>query len=1251
MCARSIANNQHVREADGMQENGFTHTDPVTGALARAGFEARLAERVDECRRLRLPCSLVVFDVDHFKSINDAFGHARGDDALAEVARRARGLIRAADALFRYGGDEFVLLLPGVDHARAMELAQRLLHAMRREPVLPDIPLSVTLSMGVATFPDDADSDATLFERADARNYAAKRQGRDRAVGEESANVDALPFHSLSRLVERDDELLELSAFIERLREHARAVLTIGGVQGAGRTALLNEAARRARQTGMTVIELRCTPRLKSQPHGALALALPALRRELSPSATPSAADVAARIENYLAENLRAEVLFTVDDAQHLDWSTRQVLRELIGTAGLAVVGLVMVGDPEATPYRAPHMSGIVARPLPAEALRVWLRMLLRWEPPADFIDWVARETQGAPRQVERLLTHLHGAGLLARRQERWFLHPDHRTVGGEGGAGSRWQPPAARHNLPAPLTSFIGRESELANVHQALARHRLVTLTGAGGTGKTRLSIEVANDLIEAHRDGVWLVELAAIRAGESEEDLVVQAIADTLGFRARGDAPRLASLTAWLATREVLLVLDNCEHLIAPVARAVSVILAACAGVRILASSREALGIAGEFAWRVPSLPTPAAADASPGALARFAAVRLFVERAAQVQSGFALGAANARHVAQIVQRLDGIPLAIELAAARMRSLRAEQIAERLDDSFRLLTDGNRGALPRHQTLRSLIDWSHGLLTDPERRLLRRLSVFAGSWSLEAAEASLAGEGLAAEDILNLLTRLVDKSLVVMEERNEWPRYRLLETIRQYAREHLVASGESEYSRNRHLEVMTAWAETTEPAVGAHDQQRWLAQLDEDVGNFREALRWAELRDAGRFLRLASALWRFWDLRGHAREGLDWLARALALQGDARTVLRARGLARAGYLARNLEDYRAAAEFGQQAMQLARQVEDAAALAMALFVKGASDLEFSRPDMALPALNEALHLFRQTGQHGFAGTTLIFLGFEAEQRNDLVAAREHMTQGLAEARRSGDARRIAHGLVRLGFVATAAGDARRAGDLYEEALRFAQRIGDKAYISNCIFLLGRTALFLDDTARAAALLESPVLVGEGAAAAERAWAHIERAKVAWADGDTNRCVAEAQRALDIGRASASEEQMASALVLLAQAARTAPAAGDARGLLAEAVRRFGISRKEGYCLCLDVAAMMAVQDGRMTRGARLLAARERLRAARFALDHYPFMRRQRTACEATARAALGAERFDAAWHEGLALTEEEAMHEAMAD
>jgi predicted ATPase/class 3 adenylate cyclase len=464
----------------------------------------------------------------------------------------------------------------------------------------------------------------------------------------------------------------------------------------------------------------------------------------------------------------------------------------------------------------------------------------------------------------------------------------------------------SSRTNLPAQLTSFVGRERELGEL-QALARaHRLVTVIGTGGTGKTRLMLQASAELVGEQADGVWLVELAPI----SDPEMIVQAVARGLGIREDGGRPLMDTVVDFLRTKSLLILLDNCEHLIGTCAELAEQVLASSSGVSLVASSREALGVTGEHVYQVPSLELPdeqLELDDHGGRGASFdkvrdaEAVRLFVERATAVLPSFTLTPADAPAVVEICRRLDGIPLAIELAAARVPLLSVQEIAMRLGDRFRLLTGGRRTALPRQQTLQALIDWSWDLLTEDERRLLRRLSVFAGGCTLEAAStvARLPDEavpgGDASLDTLDALGRLVGRSLVVVD-RGGSTRYHLLETIRQYARDRLVAADETTELRNRHLAFYLRLALDAEPKLLSPDLAAWLVRLDADADNLRAAIDWAFEEDPAAGLRLCVALSSYWRARSLA-EGLDHLRRAAEL---ARRIPRRTGSARCSRPAR---------------------------------------------------------------------------------------------------------------------------------------------------------------------------------------------------------------------------------------------------------------------------------------------------------------------------------------------------------------
>ena len=493
-------------------------------------------------------------------------------------------------------------------------------------------------------------------------------------------------------------------------------------------------------------------------------------------------------------------------------------------------------------------------------------------------------------------------------------------------------------NNLPIQLTSFIGREREIAETIRLLATTRLLTLIGPGGTGKTRLALQASAEVLENYPAGVWWVELAPL----ADPSLIVPRVAAALGVREQQGRPLFDSLIDYLRAKILLLILDNCEHLVEASARLVTDLLSSCARLTILASSREALGVAGETIYRVPSLSLPDPESLTPEGLLQSEATRLFLARARAALPGFELTDHNLPAVAQICRRLDGIPLALELAAGRVRLFSAEQIAARLDDRFRLLTGGSRTAVPRQQTLEALIDWSYDLLDEPERAALQRVSVFAGGWSFDAAEALLGDEAL------DLLAHLVDKSLVVAAESSRVGelRYHLLETIRQYGRDKLLESGEAPAVRDLHLKTFLQLAIEAEPQLEGPQILSWLDRLTPELDNFSAALEWGLVRSPGAALQLAACLRFFWEIRAGLLEGRSWLEQGLDRFGSscpedeaARLewqAQRAHGLAASGLLAFAIGELNTAREQLTESAELARQSDSPKTLASALGLLG---------------------------------------------------------------------------------------------------------------------------------------------------------------------------------------------------------------------------------------------------------------------------------------------------------------------------
>jgi len=628
-----------------------------------------------------------------------------------------------------------------------------------------------------------------------------------------------------------------------------------------------------------------------------------------------------------------------------------------------------------------------------------------------------------------------------------------------------------SKHNLPAPRTSFVGREREMLEVKRALAMTRLLTLTGSGGSGKTRLALEVARDLVGTYPDGVWVVELAPL----SEGTLVPQVAAEALGVQEQPDSPLLESLLDDLGAKETLLILDNCEHLIDPAARLTDTLLDSCPRLRVLATSREPLGVTGELGWLVPSLAVPDAQQfLTIEELKGFESARLFADRASNRHAGFELTSENATAVAQVCAKLDGIPLAIELAAATIGMLSAEQISERLGHSLKLLTGGDRTADHRHQTLRAALDWSYELLSEPEQVLFRRVGAFAGGFTLEAAESVGAGGGIEEEDILDLLSKLVEKSLVVAEE--DWEtgaRHRLLEPVRQYAREKLRVSWEAEAVRRRHNEFFLALAEEAELELSGPRQAEWLDRLETEHDNLRAALSWALEREIDLGPQMAGALCRFWHTRGYLSEGRRYLEEAVARSDVVPATVRAKALDGLGWIAEPQGDYERARVAYEESLELYRSSNDKSGVANTLGDLGSLALDRGDYEQATSLLEESVTLHRDLGSKEEVVGVLNGLGVLASAKGDREQSISLFSEALALSRGAGNVGRNAVSLGNLGITMLVHGDTKQATVLLEESLGLLQDVGDSSNIAIGLMYSALAALIRGDHERVKALSE----------------------------------------------------------------------------------------------------------------------------------------------------------------------------------
>jgi non-specific serine/threonine protein kinase len=648
--------------------------------------------------------------------------------------------------------------------------------------------------------------------------------------------------------------------------------------------------------------------------------------------------------------------------------------------------------------------------------------------------------------------------------------------------------PRASWAALPSPLSSFIGRQQELTQIQQLVLSHRLVTLTGSGGVGKTRLSLETAGAIADHFDDGVRLVEFAPL----IDPALVPQSISRAVGLTNRQDTEHMSALREHLVDREILIVFDNCEHLIDACATAADTLLRACPGLRILATSRESLRIDGEMPWRVPPL---TAGDAA----------RLFAERAGAVRPGFALSEQNAANIALIGARLDGIPLAIELAASRLSGLSVEQLASRLGDRFNLLTDGSRAALPRHRTLRALIDWSYDLLSDQQRVLFRRLSVFVGGFTAAAAEGVCAAidaptpetRNLYAANVLPLLLDLVSKSLIVADDSQTETRYRFLETILEYARDRLAQSDEVAYLRERHARWCLDFVMQSAPAdmretgsaiqfiSGAHSEA-WVKRIGLDYDNLRAALRWSlgEGRDAELGAQLAHWLYVFWTTSGPRAEAMDWIGRALDLgSGSLSALTRARLLSALADFALNAGDFGRSRLACDEAIALCRGLDARFDLMRALQMRASDLMQRGDQDGARNAINEWLSIARALGSSRYEGIALFWSGLCALNIGHLDEA-EALIEESMRATPASEFGTIVVIKFHQGLVRWWRGDCDAAMRDYEQALAHFRKTGFEYGTATVLSAIGDAHLFGGDGVRAELAFAESVrlLYGTGA-------------------------------------------------------------------------------------------------------------------------------------------------------------------------
>ncbi len=1002
-----------------------TSIDPVTGVLPRAAMTRSLDEAIGRAERTGGSMSVFLFDVDFFKTVNDVYGHLRGDLVLRQLCDVVTAAVPATDILFRYGGDEFVLVLPDTGRTEAVRLAVRVVEQVKNAQFPGEPVLHLSVSLGVASYPEDGNDQATLLACADRRNYLAKHRGRGAAVADD---VDTAADAGSSRLWERDTAVAATHDFLTRVQAAGCGALRLTGQPGAGYTRFLAEVDRLAGMRGFEV-------------------------RTVGPEPEPEPEPVRA--------GARVLLIADCDAAPHV----ADAVARAAGAAPAVLAVVYAAAGGSAPPPDVPELAMVELSPWSPATLRIWLRSALRGEPSRTLVSWIARQSGGLPATA---------AAELDRLRQRHGVVP-------VGAGGWTVDPAVLRRSrrqvrLPAAMTRLIGRERELREIAGLVRESRLVTLVGAGGIGKTRLSLAAAAAMADQFDDGVVFVPLDTC----TNEDLVIAAIALALRVDEVPGEDLLETLLGHLAEASVLLLLDNFEQALSA-APLIGEMLSAVATLQVLATSREPLDLYGEQVYTVPPLPLPDISALPPGsagvvqARQESPAVALFEQRAKNAVIDFALSAETLPVVAALCRRLDGLPLAIELAAAQLDRMDPAALLEHLGRHLSTLGAGPSNRPQRQQTLRGALEWSYALLDAEQQRDFATLSVFLGGCTAEAAAAVAeqtdppAGPAGAApeqagdrlENASRRLDLLVRKSLLAVDVQEDGERrYRMLETIRAYATTMLASQHAADTAHDRHAGYYAGLAERAAAGLESPDQVRWVERLERDYPNLRSAVSWAlDAQDVDSARRICHGLWRYWRRGSHLAEGREWLDRVLAMGGQMTADQRARLLYPAAVLAATQDDHETATRLGWQGLRLAESSADLPTVAQARNVLGAAALAAGQYDDAAEHFRQSLAICRRTGE---ARGTAIAMGNLAKLSLRIGAVEQaggYIEQCLALERAAGNSGGILLGLECQGDILLAQGRLGEARGVLGESLSLSRDLGDLFGEAMALHQLGSVA------------------------------------------------------------------------------------------------------------------------------------------------------------------------------------------------
>jgi diguanylate cyclase (GGDEF)-like protein len=961
---------------------GLMVRDALTGVYAKVALLERLEEEVHRGRRYGESFSILLLDLDYFKSVNDAFGHARGDATLAEFVARVQLAARNSDVLFRFGGDEFLLFLPRTSHEQATILAERLVEQVSGSPFSGQPPLSLTVSIGVATMPDDATTAEDLLARADARMYEAKREGRSRVVSVDPSRDAEVMLDEGTRLIERLDALDRANRFFDTLPSARSGVLRIIGASGSGLSRVLREMEKLARLRGQRVLSILPAG---IEPLSALRAALN--DTALLPDGVLEIGSVADALRQSLAADPNTIAIITIDDMADVDHATMEVVRALTAPARTgSPIGVIHTGfDQRVDPLpHTPFRDTIELRPLSHDGVRAWMRSIFRWEPPAEFVEWTHEQTRGLPGAVRTVLLQLVDRRLLVRDEGKWTLAESFREI--RPYKTDLGEPP---RGVRLPRNVLIGREDAVRQLLRLVRTTRLISVVGPGGSGKTRLATEVALEAADALGDGVAFVHLGQRMSSVQ----LATAIANTLGISAlEGPNPWIA-LGRQIRNRRMLLILDAVEDVV-EVPNAVATLLEYSADLHILATTRHRLNLKDEWVFHLEGLRAPKWPEVERAR--SYSAVQLFVERANMANAHLPLGDSDAANLARVAQLLDGSPLAIELAGALVSASSTREIADEMDVALGGIATYLPATPADQQRFRAIMEQTWRLMPEELRWVLRRASVFVDEFDAAAASQVIHAEP-------THLNRLVELGVAYPVSAD---RYALHPMVREYATQKL-----SEFARDRH-EVSVAHAtyylelarELGEDMRAAATVGVAVARFTAELGNLRKAWGFALTEDMHGLLQNSLNAWFEYfaqrkyraDAEAHFADAINWLdmGNHIGVAVDERLY----------------------------GMMLARH--------------GAALLHVGRVHDARLRLTAALSIAGRQGRDSEEALCLRYLALVEDAAGSPNTAEEYARASILFARRSADPHALVLALRDAAGVASRAGASQRAVELLLEAV-----------------------------------------------------------------------------------------------------------------------------------------------------------------------------------------------------------------------